>query len=243
MVKTWHAAMPDGHMTIDDIVTEGELSTIRMTWEATHTGAFGDIPASGKHIKVTSTGIDRVVNGKITEGWGELDMLGMLQQMGAIPAPVSQPAAAKSQPPDPEAARVARNTEIIHRFYRALNNKQRDVFSEIVHSNFVHHGGASGDFVGPKALADSLEPLYAAMPDWHISEEYIVAQGDRVAVRGTISGTHLGSFMGAAPTGKKVSWTALFIYRLDDEGKIIERWQDLDGITMLQQLGVIPANG
>jgi len=87
MVKAWHTAMPDGHMTIDDVITEGELSTIRMTWEATHTGPFGDIPASGKRIKVTSTGIDRVVNGKITEGWGELDMLGMLTQMGAIPKP------------------------------------------------------------------------------------------------------------------------------------------------------------
>ena len=87
MVKAWHAAMPDGHMTIDDIITEGDLSTIRMTWEATHTGAFGEVPPSGKQIKVTSTGIDRVVNGKITEGWGELDMLGMLQQMGAIPTP------------------------------------------------------------------------------------------------------------------------------------------------------------
>jgi len=85
MVKAWHAAMPDGHMTMDDIITEGDLSTIRMTWEATHTGKFGDIPASGKRIKVTSIGIDRVVNGKITEGWGELNMLGMLQQMGAIP--------------------------------------------------------------------------------------------------------------------------------------------------------------
>lgn len=87
MVKAWHAAMPDGRMTVDDIITEGDLSTIRMTWEATHTGQFGDIPASGNKISVTSIGIDRVVDGKITEGWGELNMLGMLQQMGAIPQP------------------------------------------------------------------------------------------------------------------------------------------------------------
>ncbi len=87
MVKAWHAAMPDGHMTIDDIVVEGDLSAIRMTWEATQTGAFGTIPASNKHVKVSSTGIDRVINGKITEGWGELDMLGMFQQMDAIPKP------------------------------------------------------------------------------------------------------------------------------------------------------------
>ncbi len=85
LVKAWHAAMPDGRMTMLDVITEGEMSAIRMVWEATHTGQFGNIPPSGKRIKVTSTGIDRVVNGKITEGWGELDMLSMLQQMGAIP--------------------------------------------------------------------------------------------------------------------------------------------------------------
>ena len=241
MVQAWHAAMPDGHMTIDDIITEGDLSTIRMTWEATHTGAFGDIPASGKRIKVTSTGIDRVVNGKITEGWGELDMLGMLQQMGAIPAPNSQTAA--EQPASPEKALAARNTEIIHRFYRAINDKQREGIRELVHPDFVNHGGASGDTVGPQALIDSLEPFYVAMPDWHMSEDYIVAQGNRVAARGMISGTHLGPFMGAAATGKKVSWTGIFIYRLDDDGKIVERWQDFDGISMLQQLSVIPSNG
>jgi predicted ester cyclase len=92
MVKAWHAAMPDGRMTMDDLITEGTLSTIRMTWEGTHTGPFGDIPASGNKINVTSIGIDRVIDGKITEGWGELNMLGMLQQMGAIPSPEAQPA-------------------------------------------------------------------------------------------------------------------------------------------------------
>ncbi|NDJ63104.1 MAG: hypothetical protein GYB67_18435 [Chloroflexi bacterium] len=89
MVKAWHAAMPDGHMTMHDVITEGNLSAIRMTWEGTHTGAFGNIPPSGNRIKVTSTGIDRIVNGKITEGWGELDMMGMLTQMGAIPSPAA----------------------------------------------------------------------------------------------------------------------------------------------------------
>jgi pSer/pThr/pTyr-binding forkhead associated (FHA) protein/ketosteroid isomerase-like protein len=87
MVKIWHDAFPDGHMTMDDIITEGDLSTIRMTFRGTHTGEFYGVPASNKPVEVTSIGIDRVVNGKITEGWGELNMLGMMMQMGAIPAP------------------------------------------------------------------------------------------------------------------------------------------------------------
>ena len=235
MVKAWHAAMPDGHMTMDDIITEGDLSTIRMTWRATQTGDFGTIPASGSKIEVTSIGIDRVINGKITEGWGELNMLGMMQQMGAIPGGETVA--------DPEAERIKRNRAIVHRFYEAVNSKQRDVFYELVHPDFVNHGGAAGDLVGPKALIESLNPFYEAMPDWHVGEDYVVAQGDRVASRGTITGTHQGPFMGVAPTGKKVSWTGIIIYRLDDDGKIIERWQDFDAISMLQQLGVIPTQG
>lgn len=89
MVKEWHKAMPDGKMTMHEVITEGDLSTIRMTWEGTHTGEFYGIKPSGKRIKVTSIGIDRIVDGMIVEGWGELDMFGMMQQMGAIPAPAA----------------------------------------------------------------------------------------------------------------------------------------------------------
>lgn len=91
MVRTWHAAFPDGRMTMDDIITEGEYSVIRMTFRGTHEGDFYGVPASGKEVEVTSIGIDRVVDGKITEGWGELNMLGMMQQMGAMPAPGDGP--------------------------------------------------------------------------------------------------------------------------------------------------------
>jgi steroid delta-isomerase-like uncharacterized protein len=87
MVKIWHQAFPDGHMTMDDIITEDETSVIRMTFRGTHTGEFYGIPASNKKVKVTSIGIDKVVGGRIREGWGELNMLGMMQQMGAIPSP------------------------------------------------------------------------------------------------------------------------------------------------------------
>jgi len=236
MVKAWHAAMPDGHMTIDDIVTEGDLSTIRMTWRGTHTGQFYNVPASGNKIEVTSIGIDRVVNGKITEGWGELNMLGMMQQMGAIPAPGAAPA-------DPEAALIKRNRAIIDRFYDAVNTRKLDVFYEIVHPNFVNHGGATGDLVGPKALIDSLDPFLTAMPDWHVGKDYVIAQGDRVASRGTITGTHLGPFMGVPPSGKKLAWTGIIIYRIDDDGMIVERWQDFDALGMLTQMGVIPPMG
>ena len=91
MVSTWHAAFPDGHMTLDDLITEGDLSVIRMTFTGTHMGDFYGVPPCGKVITATSIGIDRVIDGKITEGWGELNMLGMMMQMGAIPTPGQEP--------------------------------------------------------------------------------------------------------------------------------------------------------
>ncbi|MBN1148255.1 MAG: ester cyclase, partial [Anaerolineales bacterium] len=93
MVRSWHGAFPDGQMTMDDILTEGEYSVIRMTFRGAHKGDFYGVPASGNKVEVTSIGIDRVVDGKITEGWGELNMLGLMQQIGAIPSPQAGPGA------------------------------------------------------------------------------------------------------------------------------------------------------
>ena len=85
LIKTWRTAFPDGYMSIDDLIVEGDLVAIRNTWHGTQKADFYGIPASGKWVDVTSIGIDRVVNGQVAEGWGELDMVGMMQQLGALP--------------------------------------------------------------------------------------------------------------------------------------------------------------
>jgi steroid delta-isomerase-like uncharacterized protein len=87
LVKAWRTGFPDGHMTIDDLIAEGDKVVARTTWRGTHNGEFNGIPPTGNYVTVTSIGIDRIQDGKIVEGWGELDMLGMMQQLGAIPSP------------------------------------------------------------------------------------------------------------------------------------------------------------
>lgn len=87
LVAAWRAGFPDGRMTVDDIFAEGDKVVIRMTWNGTHTGSFYGYPPSGQRVSVTSTGIDRLANGKVVEGWGELDMLGLYQQIGVLPRP------------------------------------------------------------------------------------------------------------------------------------------------------------
>ena len=81
------AAFPDGHVTTEDVITEGDKVVERFSFKGTNTGSFMGAPATGK--KVTSSGMSvfRIANGKIVEHWGNRDDLGMLQQLGVIIPP------------------------------------------------------------------------------------------------------------------------------------------------------------
>ncbi len=90
-MKQWMAsvknAFPDVHFTVEQQVAEGDLVVTRWSATGTHDGAFLGIPATGKKSKVTGISITRYENGLSVESWGEWDALGMMRNMGAIPAP------------------------------------------------------------------------------------------------------------------------------------------------------------
>jgi steroid delta-isomerase-like uncharacterized protein len=81
------AAFPDARMTIEDVIAEGDRVVWRFTIHATHTGPFQGIPATGKAVTITGMNIARMVGGQIVENWGQQDNLGLLQQLGVVPAP------------------------------------------------------------------------------------------------------------------------------------------------------------
>ena len=80
------AAFPDIFYTIDDIIAEGDRVVIQTTSTMTHKGAFQGIPGTGKRITTKSVDVFRVVNGKIVDEWSYPDLLGLMQQLGAIPS-------------------------------------------------------------------------------------------------------------------------------------------------------------
>ena len=84
-VKQNFAAVSDVSSIIEDIVAEGDKVASRWTWRATHKGEFMGVPPTGKQIALTGMCINRIVDGKIVEEWGEMDMLGVMQQLGAVP--------------------------------------------------------------------------------------------------------------------------------------------------------------
>jgi len=91
-VKMYRSAFPNMTMVVDLITSDGEWVTTKWTAHGTHTGELMGMPATGKDATVTGIELDRIVNGKIVEGIGIFDALGMLQQIGAVPAGAAQPA-------------------------------------------------------------------------------------------------------------------------------------------------------
>lgn len=82
-------AFPDIHETTEEIVAEGDKVATRGYFTGTHRGEFMNIPATGKQVRVSYIDIWRVENGKLVENWVQMDLLGMLQQLGVIPTPES----------------------------------------------------------------------------------------------------------------------------------------------------------
>ena len=80
-------AFPDLRLTVEDIFSEGEMVAARVAFRGTHRGEIQGIPPTGKEVAFTSIEVNRVRDGKVEEHWVELDLLGLMQQLGAIPEP------------------------------------------------------------------------------------------------------------------------------------------------------------
>ncbi len=85
MITTYRTAFPDLHLTIDDMVAEGDKVAFRFIFRGTHKGDLMGIAPTGKQVTLTVTVISRFVGGKEVEAWENADSLGMMQQMGVVP--------------------------------------------------------------------------------------------------------------------------------------------------------------
>lgn len=86
--EPFHAAFSNEEMHVEAQIAEGDKVASYLVYTATHTGTFRGIPSTGKQVYITLLWIDRLVEGKIAERWGQFDALGLMQQLGAIPRPV-----------------------------------------------------------------------------------------------------------------------------------------------------------
>jgi predicted ester cyclase len=80
------SAFPDAHFTTEAMVAEGDTVAVRRTFRGTHRGSLMGLPPTGRQVRISDMAMLRVANGKFVEAWNNADDLGMLRQLGVIPA-------------------------------------------------------------------------------------------------------------------------------------------------------------
>jgi len=91
-VEMYRTAYPDSHIELGEMIAEGDLVAAPWTGTGTHTGELLGIDPTGRSVTISGIVIDRVRDGQIVESWANYDVLGMLLQLGALPAPAGAPA-------------------------------------------------------------------------------------------------------------------------------------------------------
>lgn len=134
-----------------------------------------------------------------------------------------------------------KNVQATEELAQRLMQGDLDAVGDAFAPDFVDHDPAPDQGEGAEGLRDFWSSFLAAFPDLQIKPEQVVADDDKVAIAYTVSGTQQGEFMGHAPTGKRMSVRGMQITRIED-GKVVERWGATDQLTMLEQLGLTPAN-
>lgn len=135
--------------------------------------------------------------------------------------------------------RIEQNKRTARRIPEELATKgDLDLIEELYAADAVEHD-PFGEHSGRTAIRESMEVLRVAFPDFSASVEEIIGEGDVVAMRVTLRGTHEGVFLGAEPTGRTFEVENSVFTTLDD-GMVVERWVQPDTLGLLQQLGIEP---
>jgi steroid delta-isomerase-like uncharacterized protein len=132
------------------------------------------------------------------------------------------------------------NKALARRFVEEVYNQGNvDAVDILVSDQFVRHG-IGGTLRGTQIIKDRVNAVRKGFPDFHITIEDALAEGDKVILRQTHTGTHLGEFAGVAATGVQMQTTEISILRIAD-GRIREGWVNVDQLTMLRQIGALPS--
>jgi steroid delta-isomerase-like uncharacterized protein len=134
------------------------------------------------------------------------------------------------------------NTEqsknLVLRVYELLNQADVEAVGELVTEGYVEHDPLPGQGTGREGVVDRFSMIVGALAP-HFTVDDVVAEGDKVVVRWTNEGTHVGEFAGIPATGRSFALAGIDIYRVAN-GLLCEHWHVIDQLAMLGQLGLLP---
>src|SRR5215204_6233613 len=125
-------------------------------------------------------------------------------------------------------------------YSEVMNERNEDVIDELCAENFVDHDPLPGTGPDRAGIHDFVKQVRSAFPDIQMTAEEIIVEGDRLAVRSTVRGTHEGDFMGIPATHKKVEVANYDFIRIEND-QAVEHWGTIDSAALMEQLGAVPA--
>ena len=144
---------------------------------------------------------------------------------------------------EPMSTSRAANKAALRRLQRALSSGDWAIISktidEVVAPDALIRTPLPIEATGAGRLKEVFGRLHRAFPDLHITTEDLIAEGDKVVARNTVTGTHQGEYMGLPRTGKAIRYNEIFICRFAG-GRIAETWGVVDVLSQMRQLGAIP---
>jgi steroid delta-isomerase-like uncharacterized protein len=136
------------------------------------------------------------------------------------------------------------NKATIRRFHDATNSGDQALVATTVDELFAPDARIRTPLPIVATVAQAVKEVFARLfriyPDLHVAIEELIEEGDKVVSRNTVTGTQRGEYMGRPPTGKRVTYNEIFIFRFAG-GRIAETWGVADVFSQMQQLGLIPA--
>ena len=137
---------------------------------------------------------------------------------------------------------IEANKDVVRRYQEAYNRSDLEALDALVDPHLVTHSLMPGLPPGLEGGKRAHQMTVASFPDLHYHIDELVAEGETVVERFTITGTQQGDFMGLPPTGRPTRFAGVSFFRLK-AGKIVEHWGLQDGLTLMVQLGVFTPPG
>ena len=134
------------------------------------------------------------------------------------------------------------NKEVVRRFYEEVTAGDTSAFDKYCASDVVLHQAGEADIQGLDGFKELVRMYLSAFPDATTEIHDQAAEGDKVWTRFSHTGTHKGELFGIPASGNRMSITAISVNRLAG-GKIVEVWDVTDNMSLMQQIGAIPAPG
>ncbi|OFX15561.1 hypothetical protein A3K71_01485 [archaeon RBG_16_50_20] len=128
------------------------------------------------------------------------------------------------------------NKTIIERFFeKVLKERNLSLLGDFVSESYVEHNPTPDQSVGIEGVRRHIQLFFTVFSDTEYRLEDIVAEGNKVVARWTLSGMHSGDFLGMPPTGTRIETSGIDIYYLQ-EGKIKEHWHEMDMLRLMTEL-------